>query len=119
MVSAWTGSKQSFLDLDKDSLYLEEADLVSRADLIQCSFNFKLQDSAATTSSWRPFGHIEKRLIEFELWPQLETNYPRKYYSLTWYLGKRPVSDKGFRIHTGRDVKDMPDDLHIRTHINP
>ncbi|KAF5233687.1 hypothetical protein FANTH_12453, partial [Fusarium anthophilum] len=46
MVSAWTGSKQSFLDFDKDSLYAELDGFVSRADLLRCRFDLKLQGSA-------------------------------------------------------------------------
>ncbi|KAF5637144.1 hypothetical protein F52700_4881 [Fusarium sp. NRRL 52700] len=85
MVSAWTGSKQSFLDLDKDSLYPELDDLVSRADLLRCRFDLKLQDSAGSNLSWRPFGHIQKKQVELDLWPQLETKYSRSYHSFTWY----------------------------------
>ncbi|GKU13638.1 hypothetical protein FLAG1_11456 [Fusarium langsethiae] len=116
MVSAWTGSKQSFLDLDKDSLYTELDNLVSRADLLRCRFDLKLQDSAGLNLSWRPFGYIQKRRVELELWPQLETKYSRKYHSFTWYLDKKqPISDKGFRVRTGRNVWNVPDNLEIGT----
>lgn len=114
MASAWTGSKQSFLDSGKDSLYMETPDLVSKADLLRCRFDRKLQDSASSALSWRPFGYIEKGRVEPELWPQLEIKYTRKYDSFTWYLGKKPISDKGFRIRTGRNVRDVPDDLEMR-----
>ncbi|KAI8682662.1 hypothetical protein NCS56_00389400 [Fusarium sp. Ph1] len=115
MVSAWAGSKQSFLDLDKDSIYIEPSDSVSRADLLRCRFDLKLQDSASSTLAWRPFGYIQKGRVELELWPQLETEYTRKYHSFTWYIRKKPISDKGFRTRTGRTVRNMPDNLEMRT----
>jgi len=116
MVSAWTGSRQSFLDLDRDSFYPASDDLVSRADLLRCRFDLKLQDSAGSNLSWRPFGYIQKKHVELEVWPQLETRYSRKYHSFTWYLHKRqPVYDKGFRVCTGRNVRDVPDNLEIGT----
>ncbi|KAM0361041.1 hypothetical protein ACHAO7_012050 [Fusarium culmorum] len=116
MVSAWTGSKQSFLDLDKDSLYTAPDDLVSRADLLRCRFDLKLQDSAGSNLSWRPFGYIQKKQVELELWPQLETRYSRKYHSFTWYLDKKqPISDKGFRVSVRRNARKVPDNLEIGT----
>jgi hypothetical protein len=119
MVSAWTRSRQSFLDLDKDSVYPAPDDLVSRADLLRCRFDLKLQDSASSNLSWRPFGYIQKKHVELELWPQLETRYSRKYDSFTWYLHKRqPVYDKGFRVCTGRNVRDVPDNLEISTALS-
>lgn len=114
MVSAWTGSKQSFLDLGKDSLYMEPSDSVSRADLLRCRFDLKLQDSANVTIAWRPFGHIQKERVEPEVWPQLETNYTRKYHSFIWYFRKLPISDKGFRKCTGRSVRNVPDNATTR-----
>ncbi|KAF5689753.1 hypothetical protein FCIRC_1216 [Fusarium circinatum] len=114
MVSAWTGSKQSFLDFDKDCLYAELDDLVSRADLLRCRFDLKLQDSAGLNLSWRPFGYIQKKQVELELWPQLETKYSRSYHSFTWYVSKmQPISDKGFRVCTGRNLQKVPDNLEI------
>ncbi|KAF5017568.1 hypothetical protein F66182_10491 [Fusarium sp. NRRL 66182] len=115
MISVWTGSKQSFLDSGKESIYTEISHLVSKADLLRCRFDRKLQDSATSALSWRPFGYIEKGQVEPELWPQLETKYMRKYNSFTWYLGKKSTSDKGFRIRTSRNVKNVPDDLEMRT----
>ncbi|EEU47265.1 uncharacterized protein NECHADRAFT_77536 [Fusarium vanettenii 77-13-4] len=115
MVSAWTGSKQSFMDLDKDSLYTEPSDQVSRADLLRCRFDLKLQDSASATLAWRPFGYVQKGRVELELWPQLETKYTRKYHSFTWYIRKKAISDKGFRACTGRMMSSMPDNLEMRT----
>jgi hypothetical protein len=119
MVSAWTKSKQSFLDFDKTSLYAGPNDLVSRADLLRCRFDHKLQDSASSKLSWRPFGQIHKKNVELELWPHLETKYSRKYHSFTWYLNKKqPVTDKGFRLCTGRNVQNIPDNLELITSIN-
>ncbi|KAM0343899.1 hypothetical protein ACHAPU_008062 [Fusarium lateritium] len=69
MVSAWTGSKQSFNDFGNDLLYLDPSDSVSTADLLRCRFDLKIQSSASTALSWRPFGHVRKGLVEPELWP--------------------------------------------------
>ncbi|KAF0642326.1 hypothetical protein FPSE5266_20126 [Fusarium pseudograminearum] len=114
MVSAWTGSKQSFLDLERDSVYTGKDDLVSKADLLRCRFDLKLQDSAGLNLSWRPFGYIQKRRVELELWPLLKTMYSRKYHSFTWYIDKKqPISDKGFRVRTGRNMRDVSDNLGI------
>ncbi|KPA39343.1 hypothetical protein FLAG1_07800 [Fusarium langsethiae] len=116
MVSAWTGCKQSFLDIEKESIYANPYDLVSKADLLRCRFDQKLQDTAGLNLSWRPFGHMQKKRVELELWPQLETKYYRKYHSFTWYVDKnQPISDKGFRVCTGRTVDDVPDNLEIVT----
>ncbi|KPM38417.1 hypothetical protein AK830_g8147 [Neonectria ditissima] len=116
MVSAWTGLKQSFLDLEMEALYLTQTDLVSRADLLRCRFNFKLQDSASTTLSWRPFGYLQKQDVEPDLWPYLETKHHRQYHSFVWYCGRKPYpSSLGFRQDTGRDVKDVPDNLEHRS----
>ncbi|KAG8356847.1 hypothetical protein FVEN_g5565 [Fusarium venenatum] len=111
MVSAWTGSKQSFLDLEKESIYTSRDDFVSRADLLRCRFDLKLQDSAGSNLSWRPFGSIQKKQVELELRPQLETKYTRKYHSFTWYIDKKQaISDKGFRVCTGRNVHFLDED---------
>ncbi|KAF5606288.1 uncharacterized protein FSUBG_6121 [Fusarium subglutinans] len=114
MVSAWIGSKQSFLHFEKDSLYPELDDLVSRADLLRCRFDLKLQDSAGLNLSWQPLGHIQKKQVELELWPQLETKYSRSYHSFAWYVNKmQTISDKGFRVCTRRNVQNVPDNLEI------
>ncbi|KAF9771747.1 hypothetical protein IL306_010603 [Fusarium sp. DS 682] len=113
MVSAWTGSSQSFLDFDKEVLYPEISDSVSRADLLRCRFDLKLQDTAVTALSWRPFGNIPKSLVELELWPQLETKYTRRYSAFAWYLQKdSPILDEGFRRYTGVYL-NVPDDLKL------
>ena len=65
--------------------------------------------------AWRPFGYTQKGRVELELWPQLETKYTRKYHSFTWYIRKKAISDKGFRACTGRKVRNMPDNLEMRT----
>ncbi|KAM5347212.1 hypothetical protein ACJ41O_010217 [Fusarium nematophilum] len=115
IIAAWTGSKQSFLDLDKDSLYTEESDAVPRADVLRCRFDLKLQDYASTLLAWRPFGYMRKAEVEPDLWPQLETKYTRRYHSFVWYHSKKPMRpDRGFRNDTGRDVKNVPDDLELR-----
>ncbi|KAG8667918.1 hypothetical protein FPOAC1_012759 [Fusarium poae] len=115
MVSAWTGSKQSFLDFDNDCLYPKLSDLVSTVDLLRCRFDFKLQDTTSTALSWRPFGCMEKCLVELEIWPQLESTYTRRYSAFVWYPEKN--FDKGFRENTGQHIMDVPDNLAIRTSI--
>ncbi|KJZ70798.1 hypothetical protein HIM_09811 [Hirsutella minnesotensis 3608] len=115
MVSAWTGSKQSFLDYEKTSSYTESSDLVSRADLLRCRFDCKLQDSASTTLSWRPFGYSSKQYIEPDLWPRLEAHYVRQYHSFTWYpRKKRWPTSFGFRQESGRATMIVPDNLELR-----
>lgn len=117
MVSAWTSSKQSFLDYERTTCYAAMSDLVSRADLLRCRFDFKLQDSASIALSWRPFGHLQKQDIEPDLWPCLETKCSRQYHSFIWYSKKRPYTTTagfGFRQDTGRVIKQVPDDLERR-----
>ncbi|KAI8722634.1 hypothetical protein NCS52_00407700 [Fusarium sp. LHS14.1] len=113
IVSAWTGAKQSFLDDEKDATYGDQTDLVSRADVLRCRFDLKLQDYASVLLAWRPFGYIQKGQIEVELWPQLETRYVRQYHSFVWYpeKGSPAAPEHGFRHDTGRDVKNVPDNL--------
>jgi hypothetical protein len=113
IVSAWTGAKQSFLDDEKDATYGEKTDLVSRADVLRCRFDLKLQDYASVLLAWRPFGYIQKGQVEVELWPQLETKYVRQYHSFVWYPERDSPStpEHGFRHDTGRDVKNVPDNL--------
>ncbi|SPJ80262.1 uncharacterized protein FTOL_08654 [Fusarium torulosum] len=116
MVSAWTGSRQSFIDFDNDHVYMKTSDLVSAADLLRCRFNFKLQNSASTTCSWRPFGVIKKELVELESWPQLETKCTRRYSKFVWYLGKDfSKFDEGFRTDTTQYITNVPDNLEMHT----
>ncbi|KAK4065119.1 hypothetical protein Purlil1_14051 [Purpureocillium lilacinum] len=115
MVSAWVGSKQSFLDFDKTSCYTGPSDLVTRADLLRCRFNCKLQDSASTTLSWRPFGHMSKQCIEPDLWPSLEAECVREYSSFTWYLGKqRRATSLGYQRESGRAIEEVRDMVEVR-----
>ncbi|RSL52371.1 hypothetical protein CEP54_010943 [Fusarium duplospermum] len=114
IISAWTGAKQSFLDDERDATYGEQSDLVSRADLLRCRFDLKLQDYDSVLLSWRPFGYIQKDQIELELWPLLETRYVREYHSFVWYPDRTSPAttpELGLRHDTGRDVKDVPDNL--------
>lgn len=113
IISAWTGAKQSFLDDEKDATYGDQTDLVSRADVLRCRFDLRLQDYASVLLAWRPFGYVQKGQVEVELWPQLETRYVRQYHSFVWYPEKdSPTApEHGFRHDTGRDVKNVPDNL--------
>ncbi|KAJ4310669.1 hypothetical protein N0V84_010850 [Fusarium piperis] len=113
IVSAWTGAKQSFLDDEKDATYVDKSDLVSRADVLRCLFDLKLQDYASVLLAWRPFGYIHKDKVEVELGPLLETKYVRQYHSFVWYPERDSAAppEHGFRNDTGRDVKDVLDNL--------
>ncbi|RSL76337.1 hypothetical protein CEP51_010047 [Fusarium floridanum] len=113
IISAWTGANQSFLDEEKDATYGEPSDLVSRADLLRCQFDLKLQNYDSVLLSWRPFGYIQKGQIELDLWQLLENRYVRQYHSFVWYPKRTSPAtpDLGFRHDTGRDVKNVPDNL--------
>lgn len=114
MVTAWTGSMQSFLDFEKSTCYTELSDSISRADLLRCRYDYKLQDSLYQAVSWRPFGHLAKKDVEPELWPRLETDYVRLYHSFTWYRKKLPIPANGFRANTKRNVENVPDAFKLR-----
>lgn len=115
VVSAWTGSKQSFLDYNKTKQYKGPSDLVSREDLLRCRLVFSSQNRYFASLSWRPFGHTEMRNVELELWPYLESDYTCVYDSFAWYQdGKLLHVSRGFRSETGRHVKCVPDDLERR-----
>ncbi|KAL2020761.1 hypothetical protein VTK56DRAFT_7959 [Thermocarpiscus australiensis] len=116
-VAAWTGSPQSFLDDKSRHLYRDPADPVSRADLLQHRYNFRLQDATSRPLSWRPFGYVARDVIEPDLWPWLERGHVREYVHWVWWAdqGKDVVRDVqlGFRRDTGRFVEDVPDRLEI------
>ncbi|KAM0424992.1 hypothetical protein ACHAPT_009793 [Fusarium lateritium] len=115
IAAAWTGAKQSFLDVEKDVTYAEPSDLVSRADVLRCRFDVKLQDYESVLLSWRPFGYLQKEQVEVDIWRHLETKYVRKYHSFVWYPDRNSnptaLAEHGFRHDTGRDVKNVPDNL--------
>lgn len=114
MVTAWTGTMQSFLDFEKTACFKELSDSIPRADLLRCRYDCKLQDAVYQPVSWRPHGHLAKRDVEPELWPRLETDYVRLYDSFTWYREKVPCQARGFRADTGRNVENVPDALKLR-----
>lgn len=115
MVSAWTGSKQSFLDDEKTFPDATRPGQVSRADLLRCRANFHLQDTASIALAWRPWGYMAKQDVEPELWPCLESKCSRQYHSFTWYHpNKSYPATFGFRREEKRDIKQVPDNLACR-----
>ncbi|PFH61891.1 hypothetical protein XA68_15907 [Ophiocordyceps unilateralis] len=124
MLSAWTGSKQSFVECPADadrpgSTLGGNPDLVSRADLLRYRSFYKLQDNYLLPLAWRPFGYIKKQDIEPELWPYLHLKPALQYQHFTWYIGKQASPPSlGFRRDTGRDVKNVGDDLTRRSAAN-
>ncbi|KAL2187929.1 hypothetical protein L209DRAFT_754112 [Thermothelomyces heterothallicus CBS 203.75] len=114
-VAAWTGSPQSFLNEEPADSYTSPEDLVPRSDLLRHRYNFRLQDESTSNLSWRPFGHIAKKLIEPDLWPWLENGHARQYVHWIWWIkgGKllRRDVQLGFRRDTGRFAADVPDRL--------
>ncbi|KND86312.1 hypothetical protein TOPH_09059 [Tolypocladium ophioglossoides CBS 100239] len=113
MVSAWTGTKQSFLDQEITACYLEPSDQIPRADILRRRFDLYLQGSSSELLSWRPFGYVAKHSVEPDLWPYLETKRARRYQSFFWYSpqGRFRTSDPGFRRNTGRSIGVSRDDL--------
>lgn len=118
MVSVWTDSAQSFLDAER---YDDElgANQISRAELLLCRHNLRLQDSSHPWLAWRPFGSVDKSDVELELWPWLDTKSSREYQHFVWYPGmknaRQSVESVGFRRETGRHIPNVPDDLAIRS----
>jgi hypothetical protein len=115
-VAAWTGSPQSFLDVESSRRYTDPKELVPLADLLRHRYNFRLQDESSRTLSWRPFGTIGKEFIEPELWPWLERGHAREYVHWVWWVkvGRQHFVHNlqlGFRKDTGRFVSDVPDCL--------
>lgn len=96
MVTAWTGTMQSFLDFEKTACFMELSDSVPCADLLRCRYDYKLQESVCLPVCWRPFGRLAKKDVEPELWPRLETDYVRLYRLFTWYRKKAPCEARGF-----------------------
>jgi len=119
MFSAWTGTKQSFLDQEITACYMEPSDQIPWADILRRRFDFNLQGSGPMLLSWRPFGCVAKRSVEPDLWPYLETKRAHQYQSFLWYsMTKRGfrTSDPGFRRNTGRSIEVARDDL---TRLSP
>ncbi|KAK4113739.1 hypothetical protein N656DRAFT_788667 [Canariomyces notabilis] len=87
--AAWTGSPQSFLDVESSQRYTDPKELVHES---------------SRTLSWRPFGTIGKEFIEPELWPWLERGHAREQHFVH-------NIQLGFRKDTGRFVSDVPDCL--------
>jgi hypothetical protein len=98
-VAVWTGSHQSFFDEDCSGPYIGPDVLVPRVDMLRHRFNFRIGDSSDIVHfGWQPFGAVEKKDIELELWPRLEWKpQPRKYVHWIWWLAKdKSVIEKGF-----------------------
>ncbi|EEU47589.1 uncharacterized protein NECHADRAFT_78166 [Fusarium vanettenii 77-13-4] len=105
-VSSWTGSPQSFLDEGTSRAYIDLNESVSKADLLRCRYNLRLQDTSSALLSWQPFGVTPKTMIEPDLWPWLECRFDRTYEHWVWYIKKgetvvRQDVQEGFRKDTG------------------
>jgi hypothetical protein len=116
-VSAWTGSPNSFWELEHGVVaasYLDSVDLVPRIDVLRCRFNHNLRDDdSRLTTCWRPYGHIHKKDVELDIWPSLEQGFAREYSHWVWKnIGDREVQKLGFRRDTGRFV-DIGEDLGL------
>jgi hypothetical protein len=107
MVSAWTATRQSFLDQGTTACYLKQSDQIPTEDLLRRRFDLNLQSSSSILLSWRPFGCVAKKSVEPDLWPYLETQRAREYQSFLWYSirGRFDTSDSGFRQNTGRSIE--------------
>ena len=120
--AVWTGSPQSFLDDRSHHSYPHPTDPVPRADLLRHRHNFLLQDSAARLLAWRPFGFVEKKSIELDLWPWLEQGHVRDYVHWVWCTkstsGYAHDEQLGFRKDTGRFIENVPDRLGFITAAN-
>lgn len=115
-VSAWTGSSNSFWELEHGVVapaYLD-SDLVPRIDVLRCRFNHNLRDeNSRFTTCWRPYGHIHKKDVELDIWPSLEQGFAREYSHWVWKsIGDREVQQLGFRRDTKRFV-DIGEDLGL------
>ncbi|KAE9373832.1 hypothetical protein N431DRAFT_337065 [Stipitochalara longipes BDJ] len=85
-VAAWTGSPQSFLDEEFLGTYQGKEAQIPRSDLMRHRFNFRLGYPDFIRFGWQPFGFVEKKEIEPELWPSLELGRPREYKHWVWWL---------------------------------
>jgi hypothetical protein len=113
VASSWTGSPQSFLDEKDSRVYVNLDDLVPMADVLRHRNNFRLQDTASTPLSWRPFGYVYKHALEIDLWPALERGHSREYVHWVWWIKRdRGTVDRdvqlGFRKDTGRFFQASP-----------
>jgi hypothetical protein len=111
-VAAWTGSPQSFFDINEPPM--QGYGMFSRADLLRRRYNFLLQQSFPYLFSWRPFGTIEKKNIELELWDYLD-KYFRRYLHWEWIdiPGKQRIQF-GFKRDSGRYTEGLPDKLNLQ-----
>lgn len=80
---------------------------MSRADLLRCRYNLRLQDTASMLLSWKPFGVTPKTAIEPDLWPWLERHTTRMYVHWVWWIQD-----------TGRFVEVKPQSVYLDTGID-
>ncbi|KAB5572223.1 hypothetical protein GE09DRAFT_1170471 [Coniochaeta sp. 2T2.1] len=114
-VAAWTGSPNSFWELEGGVVtasYLQSADRIPRIDVLRCRFNHNLRDeNSRFTTCWRPYSHIQKKDVELDIWPSLEQGFSREYAHWVW----KNIEDReqlGFRRDTKRFV-DTDEDLGL------
>jgi hypothetical protein len=110
--AAWTGSPQSFLDIREAPIRKHET--FSQADILRRRRNFLLDDTSRSLFSWRPFGTIEKKDIELDLWNYL-SHYSREYLHWEWIdVSKKQCIQHGFKRDGGRYTEGVPDNLKLR-----
>jgi hypothetical protein len=108
-VAAWTGSPQSFLDEKFLGTYQGKEAQIPRSDLMRHRFNFRLGYPDFIRFGWQPFGSVEKKEIEPELWPSLELGQPREYKHWVWWLKNEnqmiAIIQQGFRQEKAKNVE--------------
>jgi len=109
-VAAWTGSPQSFLDEGFLDTYRGKEAQIPRSDLMRHRFNFRLGYPDFIRFGWQPFGFVEKKEIEPELWPSLELGRPREYQHWVWWLKNKENQmianiQPGFRQGKAKNVE--------------
>lgn len=112
-VAAWTGSAQSFVDLNGSQNQC--SDTIARADILRGRYNFRLSDTRHSTLSWRPFGDISAHAIEPDLRGYLKCGCTREYQYWVWYrVEDADAKQHGFKKDTGRYTPTVWDNLNLK-----
>ena len=111
VVSAWTGSPQSFWDEKEQTP--PDSDFVTRADILRRRHNFRLHEDHWTLFAWQPFGDVARTQLEPELVEYLRRPYFRRYKYWVWLNAQDHTYQSGFRMDTKRLSREVPDHLEI------